>query len=217
MLSKLYYGLHRFLSGNEERGEYSAGLWQNMIRAEALKSIAGSGVKLLEVGCGEGLFLAQASAVNPEWKLWGVDNSGERIERAKKRLFAKNAYLLVGDAANLSFYDGYFDVAVCVNVFFNMPSIDIVKKTLEQMKRVVRNDGRLIFDFRNSQNTLLALKYKLAPYYDRTVRDLPLMTYSMAQMSKILKELGLEIVEKKIIGAIALFPAPIILIEARKI
>jgi ubiquinone/menaquinone biosynthesis C-methylase UbiE len=217
MISGLYYRLHRFFSKKQERGEYSAGVWQNMIRAEALKYVSGSSGKLLELGCGEGLFLAQAAAVNPGWELWGVDNSPDRISRAKTRLSGKNAYLSVEDAANLSFDDGYFDVAVCVNVFFNMPSIEVVKKTLAQMKRVSRNDGRLIFDFRNSQNPLLALKYKLAPFYDRTVRDLPLKTYSLAQMSKILKELGLEIVSQNYFGASCKSWSPIILIEAKKI
>jgi ubiquinone/menaquinone biosynthesis C-methylase UbiE len=217
MISGLYYRLHRFFSKKQERGEYSSGVWQDKIRTAALKFCVGTPKRILEVGCGEGLFLAQICQANPGSGLWGVDNSPDRISRAKTRLSGKNAYLSVEDAANLSFDDGYFDVSVCVNVFFNMPSIEVVKKTLAQMKRVSRNDGRLIFDFRNSQNPLLALKYKLAPFYDRTVRDLPLKTYSLAQMSKILKELGLEIVSQNYFGASCKSWAPIILIEAKKI
>ncbi len=217
MIAEVYYKLHRFFSKKEERGEYSAGLWQDKIRVATLKSISGSNGKLLEVGCGEGLFLAQICEAIPGISLWGVDSSAERISQAQERLAGKNAHLSVEDATGLSFDDGFFDVAVCVNVFFNMPSIEAVKKTLAQMKKVVRNDGRLVFDFRNSQNPLLALKYRLAPFYDRTVKNLPLRTYSLDQVTEMLKELGLKIVSKDYFEAPYKRWAPIILIEAKKI
>jgi ubiquinone/menaquinone biosynthesis C-methylase UbiE len=217
MVKGIYYWLHRLVSKPQERGQYSSGVWQDKIRQAALKLCVQAPNRLLEVGCGEGLFLAQVFEVNPRIGLWGVDNSSARISQAKLRLAGKNAYLSVEDATNLPFNDGYFDVAICVNVFFNMPSIEVVKKTLSQMKRVVKDDGRLIFDFRNSQNPLLALKYKLAPIYDPTVRDLPLKTYSLDQVSKVLKEIGLKIVSQDYFGASCKSWAPIILIEARKI
>jgi ubiquinone/menaquinone biosynthesis C-methylase UbiE len=217
MFERIYYLLHRLVSKPQERGEYSSGVWQDNIRTAALKLCAGSATRVLEVGCGEGLFLAQISEVDPKIGLWGVDNSAERIAQAQKRLKGKNAHFSVEDATRLSFDDGYFDVVVCVNVFFNMPSIEVVKKTLAQMKRVAGDNGRLIFDFRNSCNPLLALKYKLAPFYDRTVRDLPLKTYSLDQVVKMLKELGLEIVSKNYCGASCKSWAPIILVEAKKI
>jgi ubiquinone/menaquinone biosynthesis C-methylase UbiE len=217
MLERIYYWLHRLVSKPQERGEYSSGVWQDRIRVAALKLCVGVPDRILEVGCGEGLFLAQVSEANPNIGLWGVDNSSKRISLARKRLSGKNAYLSVEDATSLSFNDGYFDAVVCVNVFFNMPSMDVVKRTLAQMKRVVKNDGRLIFDFRNSQNPLLALKYKLAPYYDQTVRNLPLKTYSPDQVVKMLKEMGLEIVSEDYFGSKCKSWAPIILIEAKKI
>jgi ubiquinone/menaquinone biosynthesis C-methylase UbiE len=216
MISGLYYRLHRFFSRREERGEYSAGVWQNMIRAEALKLIAGSGGKILELGCGEGLFMAEAAAVNPGWELWGVDNSSSRIEQANKRLAGKNCRVSVEDATKLSFDDGFFDRVVCINVFFNMPSIEVVKRTLLQMKRVVKSNGRLIFDFRNSENPWLGLKYKLAPFYDRTVKDLPLKTYSLKAITELLQDLDLKIVSLNYLGASFKKWAPIIMVEVQK-
>jgi len=216
MLTGIYYWLHRLVSKPQERGEYSSGFWQDKIRMAALKLCVWAPTRILEVGCGEGLFLAQVSEANPGIGLWGVDNSSVRISRAKIRLAAKNAYLSVEDATRLSFNDGYFDAVICINVFFNMPSIEVVKKTLAQMKRVAKDDGRLIFDFRNSQNRLLILKYKLAPFYDRTTKEFPLKTYSSGQVSEILEELGLEIVSKNYLGGFCKSWAPIILIEAKK-
>ena len=216
MFSKLYYGLHRVSSRSEERGEYSAGVWQNMTRAAALRFIAGSGGKLLDLGCGEGLFLAQAAAAKPEWELWGVDNSGVRVEQAQKRLAGKNVHLSVEDATHLSFKDGFFDKVICINVLFNMPGIDLVRAAVLEMKRVVKDDGRLIFDFRNADNPLLALKYGLAPFYDRTVKDLPLKTYRLSQIKSLLNGIGLQIVSLSYPGAFAKYWAPIILVEVAK-
>lgn len=217
MLAGIYYWLHRLVSKPQERGEYSSGVWQDKIRTAALKLCIFALTRILEVGCGEGLFLAQVFKANPKIGLWGVDNSPARISQAQKRLIGKDAHLFIEDATRLSFNDGYFDAVICINVFFNMPSLEVVKKTLAQMKRVAKDDGRLIFDFRNSQNPLLALKYKLAPFYDRTVRELPFKTYSLGQVSEILEELGLEIVSKNYFGSKCKSWAPIILIEAKKI
>jgi ubiquinone/menaquinone biosynthesis C-methylase UbiE len=216
MFERIYYWLHSRASKPQERGEYSSGVWQNMIRAETLKLIAGSGGKILELGCGEGLFLQQLSQSNPGLELWGVDNSSSRIEQAEKRLAGKNCQVSVQDAANLSFEDGFFDRVVCINVFFNMPSLEMVKKTLLQMKRVSKSDGRLVFDFRNSANPLLGLKYKLAPFYDRTVKDLPLKTYSLKVIAELLQDLDLKVVSLNYLGASFKKLAPIIMVEVQK-
>ncbi len=216
MIKKLYYWLHAKISRPDERGEYSSGLWQDMVRQQAIDWCRTTKGRLLEVGCGEGLFLGRAVEANLQMELWGVDNSSARIEQANKRLAGKNAHLSVEDAANLSFSGGFFDKVICINVFFNMPTMDIVKKTLLQMKRVSRNDARLIFDFRNAGNLLLFLKYKFAPLYDATVRNLPLKTYSLGQIRNLLNEVGLEIVLLNYLGASCKKWAPVILVEARK-
>jgi ubiquinone/menaquinone biosynthesis C-methylase UbiE len=216
MFNFIYSRLHRFFSKPQERGEYSSGVWQDKIRSETLKLCLAGGWQVLEVGCGEGLFLGQLAQATPRFKLWGVDNSPQRIEQARKRLAGKVSGLSVGDATKLSFGNESFDAVVCINVFFNMPSLDIVRKTLIQMKRVAKKQGRLIFDFRNSANPLLALKYKLAPLYDHTVKDLPLKTYNLKEIADLLKELKLEIVSLKYPGSSSKAWAPIILVEAKR-
>lgn len=216
MIKKIYFWIHAKTSRPDERGEYSSGLWQDMVRKQAIDWCRTTKGRLLEVGCGEGLFLGQAAEANPQIELWGVDNSSARIEQANKRLAGKNAHLSVEDAANLPFSDGFFDKVICINVFFNMPTMDIVKKALLQMKRVSRNDAGLIFDFRNAGNPLLFLKYKFAPLYDATVRNLPLKTYSLGQIRNLLNEVGLEIVSLNYLGAACKKWAPVILVEARK-
>jgi ubiquinone/menaquinone biosynthesis C-methylase UbiE len=216
MLKQIYYWLHRMVSKPQERGEYSSGVWQDKVRVEALRLCNSQEGRILEVGCGEGLFLNRLSQANPKVELWGVDNSSERIGLAKNRLTGINAHLSVEDATDLSFSDEFFDHAVCINVFFNMPGIEAVGKALMQMKRVTKKEGSLIFDFRNAGNPLLILKYKLAPFYDHTVSHLPLQTYSLNQIKSLIEGMGLEVVSLSYIGARRKSWAPVILVEARR-
>ena len=214
MLTRIYRFLHRLASRTGEKGEYSGGYLQDRIRREALSLCRHAEGRLLEIGCGEGLFLTQVTGQNRRLEVWGIDNDDARLKAAALRL--RNVNLSRQDAAKLSFEDGYFDMVICINVLFNMRSIDEVKRTLEEMKRVCRDDGRIIFDFRNSANPILPLKYKLAKYYDDTLKGLPLNTYSIGAVTDILKETGLAVSNKRFIGLPRGALAPVIMIGAVK-
>ena len=220
MLTKAYRWFHRLASSPSERGEYSSGYLQERVRNEAFKLFnrMNSG-RAIDIGCGEGLFLAQLSARNSGLEIWGIDNDSERLKRAEERLKSKNIkniHLSLQEAAKTEFNEAFFDVAICINVFFNLPSVHYVRDALREMVRICKKSGRIIFDFRNSANPLLGIKYKLAPYYDDTVKNLPLNTYSHEEIEKILEDLNLTIVRRRIIGfPIARF-APVVILEAKK-
>jgi ubiquinone/menaquinone biosynthesis C-methylase UbiE len=219
MLKSTYNKLHRLASNPKERDEYSAGFWQDKIRKEALSLCAGMQGRVLEGGCGEGLFLNHLAVLNPGLQIWGVDNDLNRLHRAKERAKGQNfnnIKLSRQDAANLTFTSGYFDAVLCINTFLNLRSVDLVKQVLFQMRRVGKGGAKIIFDFRNSANPLLRLKYGLARYYDASVKDLPLNTYSPKVINNILSELKLEIIKRKPIGLNAAWLSPVIVIEAVK-
>jgi len=192
MLKKIYSWLHAKISVPQERGEYSSGLWQDVIRREVLSKCSDMGkARVVEIGCGEGLFLTKLAASNRGAQLWGVDNDGDRLKAAEAKtnqLGFGNVKFLLEDATKLSLKDGYFDKVVCINVLFNLPSVDHVIKALGEMNRICKTSGRIIFDFRNGSNPLLWLKYSLARFYDETVRFLPLKTYTLRQIESILSE-----------------------------
>ena len=219
MLTKLYYFLHRLVSRPEERNDPSKGYWQNKARQEALNLSARTTGRLLEIGCGEGLFLMQLAKQNPRLELWGIDHSEEMLNRAKEKFLKDNlGNIHVGNqkAENITLQDGFFDTVACINVFINMGSLENVKSILAQMKRLCKPSGKIIFDFRNALNPLLVLKYKLAKYYDETVKNYPLSTFYPKQIEKILKDLNFTITEKRFIGFRIKKFAPIITVEAQK-
>ena len=220
MLKKIYTWFHNLTSPAYERGEYSSGYWQDIVRRQALFLCRDLKGRLLEVGCGEGLFLARASAQNPDLEIQGVDNNASRLEKAGvvcKERKLNNISLSLEDAGDLSFADGSFDAVVCINVFFNLDSFQAVREVMIRLKHVCKNGGRIIFDFRNSLNPLLKVKYRLARYYDPTVKALPLNTYSPGQIESLVKELGLNIIRRRYVGFALRRFAPIIIIETQKV
>jgi ubiquinone/menaquinone biosynthesis C-methylase UbiE len=219
MLDRIYLWLHRRLSKTDERGEYSAGVWQNAVRDKVIFLSDDAAGKLLEIGCGEGLLLLKLASLKPKLDIYGIDIWNEILVRAQSKFDKnniQNVLLSQADATQLPFKDKFFDCVICINVFFNLPSEAMVKQSLEEISRVVKKEGKIIFDIRNSLNPLLFLKYKFAKYYDPTVKDLPLRTYNYKKIADYLKQNSFEVTRKIAVG----FPensfAPIFVIEAKK-
>lgn len=219
MLKYLYTWLHEQMSQPGEKKEYSAGYWQNLVRAAALKRCHSGQGRLLELGCGEGLFLLPLAQRHKDLELYGVDIWQDIIEKARKRLRecnVTNVSLFRADAAGLPFADNFFDSVICINMLFNLPSEAAVTACFKEAARVCRKGGRVIFDIRNSLNPLLYLKYKFARYYDDTVKNLPLKTYRENRIRHILEAHSLEVADRVYVA----FPhnafSPVIVIEAKK-
>ncbi|RJR21270.1 MAG: class I SAM-dependent methyltransferase [Nitrospiraceae bacterium] len=217
-IEKMYYRLHQAMSKPEERGEYSSGYWQYLVRQTAQDMCAMQKGRLLEVGCGEGLFLAGLIKAFPGLEIFGVDQWDEALSKSERRLnqLRPGVTLRRADASDLPFEDAFFDKVVCINVFLNMDSIAKVSSSLNEIARVCKKGSRIIFDIRNSLNPFLVVKYKLAKYYDATSRNLNLSTYKPAEIRVILKNAGFEIVRERPL----FFPlkpmAPIIMFEGVK-
>ncbi|MBU1124857.1 MAG: class I SAM-dependent methyltransferase [Candidatus Omnitrophica bacterium] len=221
MLNALYCFLHRLFSKPGERGKYSSGYWQGLIRRHALSLCQGipDAKRILEVGCGEGLFLRALAKMLPQVQLWGIDQDCVRLNELQKEIESTGSRTITiasCDAKKIEYPDAYFDAVVCINVFFNMATVGEVLATLSEMKRVCKPGGVLIFDFRNAANPLLAIKYRLAPYYDATVKNLPLKIYTLKEITEALQGLGLHIVKKQPLGSFIAYYAPIIMMKVEK-
>lgn len=110
------------------------------------KQLAGSGERILDIGCGNGNMLQKIK--DRYQKLYGVDISPFRLEEAKK--ITKNLYpsdilkfkFLEGNADNtLSFPDDFFDTIICIAVIEHVYDIFSL---IREMYRVLKPDGYVI-------------------------------------------------------------------------
>lgn len=216
MLKKMYYWFRDKTSPEQERGERSAGAWQNAVRKAAFELIRSAPGRLLEVGCGEGLFLKKIADDNASVHAAGIELSPEQLIRARKRLVGSAIPLVCADATKLPFKESVFDTIVCVNVFLNMPDEKLMDAALNEMRRVAATGAKTIFEIRNRSNAVVYWKYKLAKFYDATIDVNRLRMYRASDIEKKVKALGFRVNKKIGIGFPGGMSAPIILFEVEK-
>ena len=106
----------------------------------ALTRLLGRGVgRCLDVGCGTGVYIAQAAELG--WSLTGVDISADQLRVARRRL-GEQADLLCADAARLPFASGSFDAAYAMMIHTDVPDI---AEVFAEMGRVLTNGGRFVY------------------------------------------------------------------------
>jgi len=100
--------------------------------------------QILDVGCGEGHWLLEML----KWgatvsRVHGIDLRAERITQARARL--AGAELLLGDAGELPWADGVFDLVTQFSVFGSLPEAETRSKLAQEMLRVLKPDGRILW------------------------------------------------------------------------
>jgi ubiquinone/menaquinone biosynthesis C-methylase UbiE len=107
----------------------------------------GRGVKILDVGCGEGDDLARMDRLLPSAELFGIDLSADRIGRARRA--APRAHLWVGSGQDLPFPDRSVGVVLLATVLSSILDPAIRRSVAAEAYRIIRDDGiLLIYDIR---------------------------------------------------------------------
>jgi ubiquinone/menaquinone biosynthesis C-methylase UbiE len=128
-----------------------------------------NGIKILDIGCGNGKLLFSISDLAKNCELHGIDLNRKLMKRAQEKVLEdENTAFQNGDAARLPFPDEYFHVLLCTNTF---DSIDHKGRALQEAYRVLQKHGRLfILESLFSDSS----KNKL----DKIIRQSPFIKYS---------------------------------------
>ncbi len=100
-------------------------------------------LKILDAGCGEGQLLRKISQLN-RGELYGIDITPVAIESAKERV--SGVHFSLSDLGKVEYPDNFFDVVICTEVIEHIPDY---RKTIEELKRVLKKGGLLILTFPN--------------------------------------------------------------------
>src|SRR5438876_5752222 len=105
--------------------------------AELLKSHARSGDKILDVGCGGGHYLRSfRRLLEVHFSYTGLDATPAFLEIAEQAWAgSKDVAFQLGDIYALPFKDDEFDIVVCNDVLYHLPSI---VKPVSELLRVAR-------------------------------------------------------------------------------
>lgn len=142
------------------------------------------------MGCGNGRLLQMFKGRKIDYI--GVDFSEKMIQKAKEKY---GDYFQVADIFNLPFSDNYFDSIWSIAVFHHIPSKELQMKALQEIKRVLKKNGKIImtcwhlFKFPFRKNIIISSKeLKIQRYY---------RAFSKKELKKLFKKTGFKIKELK--------------------
>ena len=100
-------------------------------------------IRVLDVGCGTGVFASKIRQALPNAQVWGIDLVLGMLSKGAERWrrHADGICPIQADSERLPFGWGAFDVVTCANSFHHYPHQD---RAVEEMRRVLKPGGRLM-------------------------------------------------------------------------
>jgi ubiquinone/menaquinone biosynthesis C-methylase UbiE len=169
--------------------------------------VADRPVRILDVGCGTGVFAAKIRQALPEATVCGIDLvSGMLTKGAERwRHHAGKVAPVQGDSERLPFAPGTFDIVTCANSFHHYPHQD---RAVGEMHRVLKPGGKL----------MLVDGYRDAPWgwfiYDVCVAGVEGSVHhaSRLRFRNLFEAAGFANIEQKVYRG----PAPFLLTESAR-
>ena len=134
------------------------GRWRTV--ADAMASHYGLKAKdqVLDIGCGKGFLLHEFTQSVPGIEVRGIDISQYAVEHAKEEV---RPFLQVGNANDLPFEDGSFDLVVSIMTLHNLYSFDL-DKALREFERVGKQHKYIVVEsYRNEEEKANLLYWQL--------------------------------------------------------
>ena len=158
------------------------------IRNKAGELAEGCAGRILDVGCGNGLFFA-ALQVSDEAKLFGADWSMALLREAQQ-IFLDNKIsgtrLVRTDMYHLPFKSHTLDMVFLLNTLLNISTHDKAMTLLQELMALCSPGGRIVFDIRNKANPYIRMKY----WWHRRKQTFPTYAYDLKDICSLLERNG---------------------------
>jgi SAM-dependent methyltransferase len=100
-----------------------------------------------DIGCGNGVYLAELSRRGHAGRMLGVDLSAGMLRSARSRV--ADVALAAGNAAALPLADGACDVALAMHMLYHLPD---PAAAVRELRRVTRRGGRVLVSLNGSDH-----------------------------------------------------------------
>jgi cyclopropane fatty-acyl-phospholipid synthase-like methyltransferase len=148
--------------------------------------------RVLDIGCGFGLFSLYYASVRPGLRIEGIDRSASRIamaRRAARRLGLDNVQYEVGDARDFRGGES-FDAAYMLDIVHHVPE-ETVRPLLEQLAKALPARGLLLI---KDVDTRPAYKRWFTHALDRLMDPRsPVRYWSVEELEGLLGEVGFRV------------------------
>lgn len=144
-----------------EQGGLGKSLQRKIIKLIQIKD----GQSILDIGCGSGGLLIKIKSKYPNSKIVGVDPDPKILKIAQEKAIKNHLKIDFQNAwaEKLPFKDHSFDVVISSLTFHHLPT-EIKKKTLQEVHRVLKKDGRfLLADIGKPDSLFWKIKFALDP------------------------------------------------------
>lgn len=128
--------------------------------------LSGPRQKVLEIGCGTGLFTAELASTGQQ--ITAIDISPDLLEKARKYVTATNVIFVEENAYATTFNDAEFDIVVGSSCLHHLD----IARALNEFHRILKPGGRLMFTEPNMLNPQIALQKKI-PWLKKLAGDSP--------------------------------------------
>lgn len=178
------------------------GIWSRNAGSVFLDFLAPtSGLRWLDVGCGNGAFTDLVMTNCAPGEMYGIDPSEGQIDFARERLAGQRAVFQQGDAMALPFDDDRFDIAIMALVIHFVPDPAL---TVAEMARVVRPGGTVasyVWAYDQALSPLDPFDAEFAAAGVPTVTPPSIGAVSMTALHQLWTGAGLEAIETDVITA----------------
>lgn len=172
------------------------GWWMRYIQREVIRQLdLTKNSSVLDVGCGTGYTISELRRTISSGKLAGIDLSPNMIAQAQKKLSGtENVDFRQAEVEKIPFKKNSFDGVICTEAFHHFPEPG---KALQEMKRVLKNQGKIIIaDISFLPHFLFNILFMLEPGFVKM--------YSKGEISQWAEKVGLLVVKQKRAGIVAL-------------
>jgi len=147
-----------YFDGDRSHGyggfSYDPRFWSETVRLFADYYSLAADASILDIGCAKGFMLKDFAALIPNIAITGIDISQYAIDNADPTV---RAHLDLGNAKNLPYRNGVFDLVISINTIHNLPRGDVVR-ALREIERVGKGNSFIMVDGWRTEEERVDLK-----------------------------------------------------------